>query len=104
MENPQTGLLKTRAVVAGLPWKDVTYCSYGTGYRKLTRVWTNCERWRPRPLCDGKTCPSMVGSKHRLWAQRGSNKRQSYDGRCSLDELHSIPRALVEEIESAVSQ
>ena len=29
MENPQTGLLKTRGIVQGLPYFDTTYCKYG---------------------------------------------------------------------------
>ena len=46
-ENPATGLLKTRPFMERLPWVDVTYCKYGTPYRKQTRLWTNM-RWRPR--------------------------------------------------------
>ena len=42
LENPQTGLLKTREVVQGLPFKDVDYCMYGAPHRKRTRLWTNC--------------------------------------------------------------
>ena len=51
IENPATGLLKTRPFMERLPWVDVTYCMYGTPYRKQTRLWTNM-RWRPsRGLC-----------------------------------------------------
>ena len=50
IENPATGLLKTRPFM-------VTYCKYGTPYRKQTRLWTNM-RWRPRrSLCrPGSRC------------------------------------------------
>ena len=47
IESPATGLLKTRPFMERLPWVDVTYCKYGTPYRKQTRLWTNM-RWRPR--------------------------------------------------------
>ena len=33
MENPESGLLKSREVVAGLPFKVVDYCKYGKPYR-----------------------------------------------------------------------
>ena len=46
IENPATGLLKTRSFMEHLPWLDVTYCQYGTPYRKQTRLWTNM-LWRP---------------------------------------------------------
>ena len=43
VENPQTGLLKTRWVVEGLPFRDVCYCTYSDGvnhrYLKATRLW-----------------------------------------------------------------
>ena len=35
-ENPQSGKLKTRECVRDLPFQDVTYCKYGTGYKKKT--------------------------------------------------------------------
>ena len=39
LENPQSGLLKMRPYMEGLPFQDVTYCSYGSPYRKRTRIW-----------------------------------------------------------------
>ena len=43
MENPFTGLLKSRDVVAGIPMRVVDYCKYGAPYRKRTALWTNTE-------------------------------------------------------------
>ena len=40
-ENPQSGKLKNQECVQGLPYRDVPYCKYGTGYRKRTRIWTS---------------------------------------------------------------
>ena len=92
IENPQTSLLKTRPVVQGLEFKDVTYCSYGAPYKKKTRLWTNLT-WTPRPLCTCKT--------HVQTAQKGPSKRagQLITGdNCSLQTLHSIPVELTREI------
>jgi hypothetical protein len=69
MENPLTGYLKTRQVVAGLTYVDVDYCQFGTPFRKPTRFWTN----RPdlldgvRTRCDPNTCPACPEGtlKHR---------------------------------------
>ena len=93
LENPQTGLLKTRAVVQGLNFKDVDYCMYGAPYRKRTRLWTNCTDWTPRPLC--------IHTTHPMTAQKGPSKRAGQLIRgddCSLQTLHAIPPELTREI------
>ena len=72
IENPATGLLKTRPFMERLPWVDVTYYKYGTPYRKQTRLWTNV-RWRPsRGLCRrGSRCDAWEDGRHLRGAQGG---------------------------------
>jgi len=94
IENPQTGLLKTRDVVQGIHFKDVDYCMYQDPplYRKRTRLWTNCT-WKPRPLCTHES--------HPMTAQKGPSKRAGQLIRgddCSLQTLHSVPESLTREI------
>ena len=105
LENPQTGLLKTRQMMAGIPFHDCTYCSYGRPFRKATRLWHNTP-WRPRPMCDRKTCPQVVDGRHKQTAQRAPGKlrsgvRMSGDI-VSLNELHVLPPDLVRELADAV--
>ena len=95
MENPESGLLKGRVVVAGLPLQVVDYCKYGKPYRKRTAIWTNTE-WEPgQPLCK-HDCPVSSGSKHTGRAQQAPSS--ATDVRYSRDELYSIPAALCDEI------
>ena len=92
IENPQSGLLKSRRVVEGLPFVDVDYCAFGAPYRKRSRFWTNCT-WTPRPLCTHTT--------HPMTAQKGPSKRTGKLIRgddCSLTTLHSVPQELTREI------
>ena len=94
MENPQTGLLRKRSVVEGIPFQDIDYCTYQDPpmYRKRTRLWTNCT-WTPRPLCTHET--------HRMTAQKGPSKRAGkliIGDDCSLATLHSVPQELTREI------
>ena len=58
LENPSTGLLKTRPFMADLPFYNVDYCMYGNDCKKPTRVWTNVKNFKPK-LCD-KTCGKIV--------------------------------------------
>ena len=42
IENPASGLLKTREFMHLLPCVEVSYCKYGHPYRKHTRLWGKC--------------------------------------------------------------
>ena len=96
-ENPQTGLLKTREVVAGIPFRDVCYCMYSDGvrhkYRKPTRLWGVMPGFEPRPMCTRSApCQFSLGGKHPSSAQRfGGSKLDPQ--RFTLNELYSMPKS-----------
>ena len=98
MENPDSGYLKTRPCVKGLPYVRVDYCMYQDPvlYRKRTRLWTNCTDWYPK-MCDKS---HLIDGKHPATAQRGYRKddRRSGERTFARDELHRLPRALCDEI------
>ena len=94
IENPHSGLMKTRDIVAGLPMRVLDYCKYGKAYRKRTSIWTNTG-WVPQRPLRKHDCPASDGEKHTASAQRGG---VGADPRFSLNELYSIPAALCEEI------
>jgi site-specific DNA-cytosine methylase len=101
-ENPQTGLLKDREVVAGIPYKDISYCMYGYPYRKYTRIWTNSERWVPRPKCTAANpCLIIKEGRHPQSAQRGPCRGKGKGDVCSLGQLYSMPPDLCQEIARA---
>ena len=94
IENPDSGFLKSRPVVEGLPYVRVDYCMYGTPYRKRTRLWTNTENWKPK-LCDKS---HVVNGKHEAMAQHSMDERYNQDIKFTRDQLHRLPRELCQEI------
>ena len=104
-ENPESGLLKTRDIVQGIPYSDTSYCHYGYPYRKSTRIWHNLGDYLtliPK-CCVANPCVhiSEIG-KHPKSAQRGPGKGQKGGRGCTLDELHSIPEGLCDSIAESV--
>ena len=109
MENPQTGLLKTREVVEGLPCRDVCYCRYSDGdkhmYRKQTRLWGFCPYFVPRELCSRKNpCVfSAQTGRHPTCAQR-FNPKCFVGTKHTLNELYSMPEQLCDDIALAADR
>lgn len=87
VENPYTGLLKSRPLMQGLPMVVVDYCRYGCPYKKRTALWTNC------PL-EGLTCSKS--QRCGGWSGRHPEKAQRQGH--TLNQLHSIPPALCESV------
>jgi hypothetical protein len=100
-ENPHSGLLKGREVVAGIPMRIVDYCKYGKPYRKRTAIWTRTD-WIPQQALCKYDCLASSGSKHTASAQQAPSS--STDVRYSRNELYSIPPALCDEIADYVSR
>ena len=95
IENPQTGLLKDRPFMEGIPFSDVDYCAYcDWGYRKRTRLWNNVNF--KEKFCLGRgCCPNMEGKKHKTTAQQGRNRGKGmYGTHFSQQKLHQIPSNL----------
>ena len=107
MENPQTGYLRTRDVIVGLPFRDVCYCRYSCGqqhtYRKCTRLWGVLPGFVARPLC----CPSnpcdfsKETGKHPTVAQRFDSTAARNGVKLTLNMLYSMPEALCDDIAAA---
>lgn len=105
VENPQTGLLKTREFMQGYPWRDVTYCKYSDGinhtYKKQTRLWGVLPAFVPRPVCKkASRCSFSATGKHPTCAQR-FNPGYSVGGSHTLNQLYSMPAQLCDDIARA---
>ena len=103
VENPATGLLKTRPVVQplGAPY-TVSYCHYGFRYRKHTNLWSNCPHLEARK-CRGD-CEHFARGRHPVSAQRGPNKYEERRHGFTLEGLYSMPPALCDSIAEASKQ
>jgi len=106
LENPQTGLLKTRKVIEGYPYRDVCYCRYSEAgrwmYRKPTRLWGVLPPFVPRLMCTRRDpCPLSVSGKHPESAQRCDLGRGRNH---TLNELYSIPTQLCDDIARAAAE
>jgi len=102
IENPQTGLLKDRPFMVGVPFCDVDYCCFcDWGYKKRTRLWNNVDF--QSQLCPGPgLCENMVGNRHKNTAQQGRNSSTTglYGAHFSQTTLHRIPPLLCDAIQA----
>ena len=96
LENPFSGLLRTREIMQGIPFVVLDYCMYQDPplYRKRTAIWTNCTDWKPK-LCDRTHL--VNGRRHPATAQRGPRKGGG-DRAFTLVQLHRLPSRLCDEV------
>jgi hypothetical protein len=101
MENPHSGLLKSRDVVQGVPMRVLDYCQYANSdfpgrYRKRTSIWTNTDWYPLKPLCIPNFCHFCTDGKthDHLAQQRPRNEQRAH---CTK-QLYRIPAALPQEL------
>ena len=88
IENPR-GMLRTLQIMQRFKRQGVTYCQYGDDRMKPTDIWTNSDKWIPRPMCkNGDSC--------HISAPRGS--RTGTQGLANAYERSKIPEQLCLEI------
>jgi rhodanese-related sulfurtransferase len=94
IENPYTGLMKSRPCMAGMDryLRTVCYCRYGMQYKKATAVWTNLGGyWVERPMCSySNPCEKVVNGRHPTTAQQ----RDGF----STKQLYALPKELCDEL------
>ena len=92
MENPRA-MLRKLPVVAGLPRRTVTYCTYGDLRMKPTDLWGEVPNWTHREPCkNGQSCHEA--------APRGS--RTGTQGIKSAKDRSRVPYDLGKEILDAI--
>jgi hypothetical protein len=100
-ENPESGLLRHRAIVEDIPYRVVDYCKYADARfthnaRKRTAIWCIEVDWEPeRQLCK-HDCGFCTGGRHNETAQRGPGRPGQR--RHTLNELYAMPPLLCGEI------
>jgi site-specific DNA-cytosine methylase len=102
IENPQTGLLKDREFMFGIPFIDVDYCMYADwGYKKKTRIWTAVDY--EGKLCN-KKCGNIINGVHASAIQHYTTKTYNMDKALAVyrsqnkDYLYRIPQKLIVEL------
>jgi site-specific DNA-cytosine methylase len=64
IENPQSGELKDREMLQGIPFIDLDYCQFSDwGYRKRTRIWTTEDK--ASVICKPSECPNIAQGTRR---------------------------------------
>jgi len=97
IENPQTGTLKDKECMIGLPYVDMDYCRFGFPYRKRTRFWTCVDG--ASKLCLGQGgCLGMIGKRHKHAMGNGSYEEYWTERGKRLEQRYSIPKGAIEEL------
>jgi len=95
IENPR-GMLRKMPFMESLPIRNtITYCQYGDSRMKPTDIWTNCEKWIPRPSCkNGMPCHTSAprGSRTGTQGLNGNYERSKIPHELCLEILKSTQK------------
>ncbi len=104
IENPKLGKLKSRDVVAGIPYIDVDYCQFSDwGYQKPTRIWCCAQIAKLEDkICDFQNCHNLI--KDRVGSQRHRERLGGLGMKFGTLQKFRMPSTLVEYLLSEVEK
>lgn len=94
IENPR-GMLRKMPWMQEFKRHTTWYCVYGDERAKPTDIWTNSDKWIPRPVCHNgnKEChhtPAPRGSKTGTQGRKGSYERSKIPEKLCYEVLESL--------------
>jgi len=96
IENPR-GMLRKMPFMQQFKRHTIWYCQYGDDRAKPTDIWTNSQKWKPKPVCwnGNKGChhqPAPRGSKTGTQGRKGSYERSIIPRELCLEVISSACR------------
>lgn len=91
IENPR-GLLRKMDFMNDMIRHTITYCQYGDTRMKPTDIWTNNQKWIPKPICkNGDSCHVSAprGSKTGTQGLKGAYNRSKIPQNLCIEILNS---------------
>lgn len=97
IENPR-GMLRKMPWMQEFKRHTTWYCTYGDERAKPTDIWTNSDKWVPRPVCHNgnKEChhtPAPRGSKTGTQGRKGSYERSKIPEQLCYEVLESLNKS-----------
>lgn len=94
IENPR-GMLRKMPWMQEFKRHTIWYCQYGDERAKPTDIWTNSDKWVPKPVCHNgnKEChhaPAPRGSKTGTQGRKGSYERSKIPEQLCYEVLESL--------------
>lgn len=94
IENPR-GMLRKMPWMQEFKRHTIWYCVYGDERAKPTDIWTNSDKWIPKPVCHNgnKEChhaPAPRGSKTGTQGRKGSYERSKIPEQLCYEALESL--------------
>lgn len=94
IENPR-GMLRKMPWMQEFKRHTIWYCQYGDERAKPTDIWTNSDKWFPKPVCrnGNKEChhaPAPRGSKTGTQGRKGSYERSKIPEQLCYEVLESL--------------
>lgn len=101
IENPR-GMLRKMPWMQEFKRHTIWYCVYGDERAKPTDIWTNSDKWIPRPVCHNgnKEChhtPAPRGSKTGTQGRKGSYERSKIPEKLCYEVLKSLNKPNIAE-------